>query len=134
MEQAKFVDKYMCKYNLQIPVYIEVNSDGKRAGVNPGDPLLLALGKEIHQNKGTALRGVLTHAGASYTAFTKEDMLAVSNLERDNTVMCAELLRKNGFPCPEVSIGSTPTALLGQDFTGITEIRAGVYMLISFHF
>ena len=40
----------------------------------------------------------------------------------------ARLLREAGFPCPVVSVGSTPTAFFGEDFSGITEVRAGVYV------
>jgi D-serine deaminase-like pyridoxal phosphate-dependent protein len=131
IEQAKTVNEHMCRGNFKIPVYIEINSDGKRAGVNPDDSLLVAVGKELYKNEGTELKGVLTHAGASYQAFTRNNMIAVADMERDNTVKCAETLRENGIPCSEVSIGSTPTAVFGRDFSGITEIRAGVYMFMD---
>ncbi len=41
----------------------------------------------------------------------------------------ADALRAAGLPCPIVSVGSTPTARFARDLTGITEVRAGVYML-----
>src|SRR5262249_58027566 len=37
-------------------------------------------------------------------------------------------LRAAGIPCPIVSAGSTPTATHSRDFTGITEMRPGVYV------
>jgi D-serine deaminase-like pyridoxal phosphate-dependent protein len=42
-------------------------------------------------------------------------------------VRAAQRLRDAGIPCPEVSIGSTPTALAAESLAGVTEVRAGVY-------
>jgi D-serine deaminase-like pyridoxal phosphate-dependent protein len=33
--------------------------------------------------------------------------------------------------CPIVSVGSTPTATFSDDLTGVTEVRAGVYMFFD---
>jgi D-serine deaminase-like pyridoxal phosphate-dependent protein len=38
-------------------------------------------------------------------------------------------LRSAGLPCPVVSVGSTPTARFARDLTGVTEVRAGVFMI-----
>jgi D-serine deaminase-like pyridoxal phosphate-dependent protein len=47
-----------------IPVLIEIDSDGHRAGVRPGDAdLLRAIAAAL---EGADLRGVMTHAGGSY--------------------------------------------------------------------
>ena len=43
----------------------------------------------------------------------------------------AEALRAAGHECPVVSVGSTPTAHFGEDLTGVTEMRAGVYMFFD---
>jgi D-serine deaminase-like pyridoxal phosphate-dependent protein len=43
-------------------------------------------------------------------------------------VQSAKALRDAGFPCPIVSVGSTPTAHFAQDLTGVTEVRAGVFV------
>src|SRR5213075_1981459 len=47
---------------------------------------------------------------------------------RQAIVGAAETLRANGISCPIVSGGSTPTATHSRDFTGITEMRPGVYV------
>jgi D-serine deaminase-like pyridoxal phosphate-dependent protein len=39
----------------------------------------------------------------------------------------ARRLREAGFPCPVVSVGSTPTVLFGESFEGIDEVRPGVF-------
>ena len=40
-------------------------------------------------------------------------------------------LRAAGLPCPIVSVGSTPTALSAEDLSGVTEVRAGVYVFFD---
>ncbi len=45
------------------PALIEINSDGHRGGLRPDDPVLVQIGRILH-NSG-CLRGVMTHAGES---------------------------------------------------------------------
>jgi D-serine deaminase-like pyridoxal phosphate-dependent protein len=49
--------------------------------------------------------------------------------ERAAAVAAAEILRGAGLPCPVVSVGSTPTARYADDLAGVTEVRAGVFMI-----
>ena len=108
-------------------VMIEIDTDGHRAGVAPDSELLLALGRTLHEG-GLRLAGVMTHAGASYEESTAEGLQRIAEQERARCVQAAERLRTAGLPCPEVSVGSTPTALSAQSLQGVTEVRAGVYV------
>jgi D-serine deaminase-like pyridoxal phosphate-dependent protein len=107
-------------------VLIEIDTDGHRGGLRPDDADLVRIGR-ILAGVGV-LRGVLTHAGSSYAARSRDAIVACSRLECSGIVNAARILRDAGLPCPVVSMGSTPTVLLGEDFSGITEVRAGVYM------
>lgn len=110
------------------PVLIEVDTDGGRAGVAPGDPRLVEIGRILHSAPGTELRGVMTHAGLSYGCRTPEALRAHSEQERSRAVAAAEALREAGLKAPVVSVGSTPTALFAERLDGVSEVRAGVYM------
>jgi D-serine deaminase-like pyridoxal phosphate-dependent protein len=46
-------------------------------------------------------------------------------------VTSAKALREAGLPCPIVSVGSTPTAHFARDLTGVTEVRAGVFVFFD---
>jgi len=70
----------------------------------------------------------MTHAGHSYSCDSVAQIAGVSEQERMAAVKAASMLRRNGFPCENVSVGSTPTALHAVSAEGITEIRAGVYL------
>ncbi|WKW12928.1 alanine racemase [Pseudogemmatithrix spongiicola] len=107
-----------------IPVLVEIDSDGHRAGVAPESALLL----EIAAILGADLRGVMTHAGESYQCVTAEAKRAMAAQERDAALSAAMRLRLAGHAAPVVSVGSTPTAHFADDLGGVTEVRAGVYM------
>jgi D-serine deaminase-like pyridoxal phosphate-dependent protein len=108
-------------------VMIEVDSDGHRAGIAPDDDRLLAVGGLL-QAGAARLVGVMTHAGASYECRSPAALVAMAEQERQRCVHAATRLRAAGLPCPEVSVGSTPTALSAQHLQGVTEVRAGVYV------
>jgi len=110
-------------------VMIEIDTDGHRSGVKPEDGSLLAIGETLQG--GARLAGVLTHAGSSYELSTPEALEALAEVERAGCVRAAERLRAAGFACPIVSVGSTPTALAARHLEGVTEVRAGVYVLFD---
>jgi D-serine deaminase-like pyridoxal phosphate-dependent protein len=131
VEQAEAVSTKASEHNIQIPVCIEVDCDGQRSGIKPDDQLLVDLAKMLNDSNNIELRGILTHAGASYHCKNTEDIKSIAAMERDTALRCAERFKQNYLPCPMVSIGSTPTALFAEDFQGITEVRAGVYMFMD---
>ncbi len=112
-------------------VLIELDTDGHRSGVLPESLELLKIGKLLHESDGTTLSGVMTHAGDSYACSSPKALLQIARQERDRTVFAANRLRDAGLPCPVVSVGSTPTALSIDDLSGVTEVRAGVYVFFD---
>ena len=108
-------------------VMIEIDTDGHRAGIKPDQPELLQVARKLLAG-GARLVGVMTHAGASYECRTQQALQAMAEQERSRSVQAANHLRAAGLPCPEVSVGSTPTALAAQHLQGVTEVRAGVYV------
>ncbi len=128
MAQARLLAERARAHDLVIPALIELDCDGHRSGVVPDDPLLTEIGRFLHTQKHTALAGVLTHAGESYNCRSIEAIQALADTEREAAVKSAEALRRLGLPCPIVSVGSTPTANFARDLSGVTEVRAGVFM------
>jgi D-serine deaminase-like pyridoxal phosphate-dependent protein len=110
--------------------WIEIDTDGHRSGIAPEGEDLIAVGRALSQ-PGVRLGGVMTHAGASYELDTPEALAAMAEQERSGCVRAAERLRAQGWPCPVVSVGSTPTALSARHLEGVTEVRAGVYVFFD---
>jgi D-serine deaminase-like pyridoxal phosphate-dependent protein len=129
LDQARAVVA-ACRDTLSIPVLIEIDSDGHRAGVRPDDPALTQIAEALHRG-GAELRGVMTHAGGSYDSRSEEDLIDAAEQERASVVRAAEALRAAGLPAPVVSVGSSPTAHFARDLTGVTEVRAGVFVFFD---
>ena len=110
----------------RIAVLIEVDCDGHRAGVREDDPRLLRIAETLAHHG--ILRGIMTHAGGSYACRTREAIADMAERERAAAVGAADRLRKAGFPVHTVSVGSTPTATFARHLSGVTEVRAGVYV------
>lgn len=128
--QAEAVARSSRESGDPIGVLIEIDSDGHRSGLAPDSPELVEVGRRLHEG-GADLRGVLTHAGESYNAVGEEALAAFAERERVAAVQAAEALRAAGLPSPVVSVGSTPTAHFARDLTGVTELRAGVYVFFD---
>jgi D-serine deaminase-like pyridoxal phosphate-dependent protein len=130
VEQAEAVAAASRRAGVKIPALIEIDCDGHRSGVQPTDAArLLAIGRAL--DGPAELRGVLTHAGGSYAARSAAALPQCAEAERRGVVDAAAILREAGLPCPVVSVGSTPTAHHVTDLTGVTEVRAGVFVFFD---
>ncbi|MFT0173196.1 DSD1 family PLP-dependent enzyme [Paraburkholderia mimosarum] len=118
------------EHNERFDVWIEIDVDGHRSGIAPEDDTLLAVAATL-SNGGMHLGGVLAHAGSSYDYDTHEDLVRIAEQERAGCVRAAERIRAAGLQCDVVSIGSTPTALAAEHLEGVTEVRAGVYVMFD---
>ncbi len=103
---------------------IEIDSGEHRAGVAPDGPELLAIAQALGRN----FAGISTHGGQSYDGRTPAEMNACGEVEAHAARTAAARLAAAGFACAIVSVGSSPTALSTNALSGITEMRAGVYM------
>lgn len=124
---ANLLAEHAHAHGTEVPVLIELDVDGHRAGIDPQGAELMDVAHALHASSGVALRGVMAHAGGSYACTDPAALLQAAREERDRSVNAAQRLRSAGLPCPVVSIGSTPTALAIDGLDGVTEVRAGVY-------
>jgi D-serine deaminase-like pyridoxal phosphate-dependent protein len=118
LEQARFAS--------HIPSLIEIDCDNHRSGVKPDDPRLPELGRAVKN-----LRGVMTHAGSSYSCRSTEAIAEVAEMERRAVVVAAETLKREKPSASIVSVGSTPTAHFARSLEGVSEVRAGVYVFFD---
>jgi D-serine deaminase-like pyridoxal phosphate-dependent protein len=116
---------------VEFAALIEIDSDGHRSGIKPGDPRLVDIGARLHGKAGSRLAGVMTHAGDSYNCGGIEEIRAMAERERAAVIACAKALDAAALPCDIVSVGSTPTATYAERMDGVTEVRAGVYMFFD---
>ncbi|WP_375338460.1 DSD1 family PLP-dependent enzyme [Variovorax paradoxus] len=130
VESARAIAEFGRANGEVFDVLIEVDTDGHRSGIRPEEDALLEVAHVLHDG-GMRLGGVMTHAGSSYELDTPEALRAMAEQERSGCVHAAQRLREAGLPCPVVSVGSTPTALMAEALEGVTEVRAGVYVFFD---
>jgi len=125
---ARQVTDWAKDQDITLECLVEVDVDGHRAGLEPNDPALVDCARILNDAEHTNFLGLMTHAGASYDCQGGEELRAMAQQEHDRMMAAVGALSKAGIDCEIVSIGSTPTALFAEDATGITEIRAGIYV------
>lgn len=76
-------------------------------------------------------RGLLSHAGQAYQCKTREEILQVAYREQEILTDVRLTLEKNGIEVKEISVGSTPTVLVSDQYESITEIRPGNYVFMD---
>jgi D-serine deaminase-like pyridoxal phosphate-dependent protein len=129
-EQARMLGAAGRAAGVTPSAFIEIDCDGHRGGLTATDPKLSMVAVALAE-AGVTLAGILTHAGESYSLCTPEALAGAAENERAVAVAAAAELRAAGHECPVVSVGSTPTAHSAEDLTGVTEMRAGVYMFFD---
>lgn len=128
-EVAAAIGKEAASLGARFGVLIEVDCGEHRSGADPASDELVAIADTIRAcSPQLELMGVMTHAGHSYAFDDPAAIAALAEVERYAAVASAELLRSLGHPCPIVSVGSTPTALFAEHLSGVTEVRAGIYL------
>ncbi|WP_203072619.1 alanine racemase [Falsiroseomonas ponticola] len=108
-----------------LPTLVEVDVGEGRAGVSVDGTALLAIAQAL----GPKLAGVLSHSGHSYAGRSDAQMAEIAEAERAGIVAAATRLREAGHKVAIVSAGASPTAMHARHLEGVTEMRAGVYMM-----
>jgi D-serine deaminase-like pyridoxal phosphate-dependent protein len=112
--------------NHTLNIRLEIDTGLRRTGVLYGDALALA--QRIHTLPNLKLNGIYTYRGPLLDGQPTLDLVAAGLQEGQLMVDLAELMRQNGVPIHDVSVGSTPTAPYAAQVKGVTEIRPGTYV------
>jgi D-serine deaminase-like pyridoxal phosphate-dependent protein len=130
LDQAHAVVAACQESKTRIPVLIEIDADDQRAGLRADDPRVIEIGRVLVEG-GAELRGVMTRSGGSYSQGGGDALSTAAEAERSAAVSAAAALRRAELPCALVSVGSTPTAHFARDLSGVTEVRAGVFVFFD---
>ncbi len=113
-----------------VHAWLEVDTGQHRSGVDPHADGAVDLARRMAAEGGVVFDGILTHAGQSYHARTREERAGVAETERATMVAFMARLSSAGVPVSGVSVGSTPGVAGARRLDGVTEIRPGNY---AFH-
>lgn len=129
---TRFLSKHLCN---NVGIFIKINTGYHRSGLLPEDNDIAKVVEIITNADKLDFKGFLTHAGHTYTAKGKDEILKIMDNSR-------QLLRNlkskylNRFPEITISYGDTPSCSLADDFSGFDEVRPGnfvFYDVMQYH-
>ena len=109
---------------MRLDILIKVDVGFHRCGIDPHSPAAPGTVRAIAGMPGIRFRGLLSHAGHGYAATSEKGAEAVAV---DEAQTLRDLASASGVPCPELSVGATPTARFSLQQDGLTEMRPGNY-------
>jgi D-serine deaminase-like pyridoxal phosphate-dependent protein len=112
----------------KLHVWLEIDCGSHRTGVNPDSQAAEELAGKLTNSQTLIFDGILTHAGHSYHAKSKDEIMKIAEEERSVMVHFAERLQTKGINIPSISVGSTPTMTLAKSLNGVNEMRPGNYV------
>jgi D-serine deaminase-like pyridoxal phosphate-dependent protein len=130
-DTVKALDAAASKAGVEFEVFVKVDCGTHRVGVEPDSDAALEIPRLLSDALNLNFAGILTHAGHSYDAKSKDGILEVARHERDSMVELATRIGRKGIAVPTVSIGSTPTMSCIDHLDGIDEIRPGNYIFFD---
>jgi D-serine deaminase-like pyridoxal phosphate-dependent protein len=125
------LDEAARRAGLTLDLFLKVDCGYHRCGVEPERPEALEIPRRIDDAANLRFAGILTHAGHSYHARSREELLTIARHERDLMTGFAARLRAEGVEVPTVSVGSTPTATHYDHLEGVDEARPGNYIFFD---
>ncbi|MEP6703922.1 MAG: alanine racemase [Acidobacteriota bacterium] len=130
-DTVKALDEAAGKVGAKFDVFVKIDCGTHRVGVEPDSAEAIEVPRLLSDAKNLNFAGILTHAGHSYDAKTKDGVLEVARHERDSMVELATRIGRQGIAVPTVSIGSTPSMSTIDHLEGVDEIRPGNYIFFD---
>jgi D-serine deaminase-like pyridoxal phosphate-dependent protein len=127
-EVLRAVESFHASTGIVFDLYLKVDCGYHRAGVDAGSPDSVRLAVTLGHSDALRFNGLLTHAGHSYNASTREDIARIAAeetacLTRFRALVASEI----GYSLVR-SVGSTPTASIVERFADCDEVRPGNYV------
>ncbi len=119
------MEAFAASHGARFRVLLKVDSGARRAGVDPDDPESVAFARRLATSRAVDFLGLLTHAGHSYAARSREEILPVAAREAEVLTSFREAI---GNPALIRSIGATPTASVVERIPPADELRPGNYV------
>jgi len=115
-----------------VGVYLKIDVGYHRTGVNAEDlSFVKRILSHLKECKNLIFIGFLTHAGQTYNARTKEEIVSVSKNAME-LFLALKVFLKDEFPLMQLSWGDTPSCSVLNDFYGIDELRPGNFVFYDY--
>jgi D-serine deaminase-like pyridoxal phosphate-dependent protein len=127
LEGARAISDSFARQDRAIEAFLEVDIGYRRCGVSAAEAL--DLGRKISRLPGLKLVGVMGYEGQIYDLNGREEVRAAARRSYDLLLGVSASLRSAGLDAPRVSVGASAGAEVAVETAGITEIRAGSYLM-----
>jgi D-serine deaminase-like pyridoxal phosphate-dependent protein len=127
VEVAEGVGRVGKDVGRDLPVLVDVDTGQHRMGRAAGEGSA-RLTLDIAGVPGVEVIGLSTHAGHAYRATDPQELRRIAEGEAHDVIETADVCEREGLRIREVSVGSTPTAMIAAGVAGVTEIRPGTYV------
>lgn len=123
------------KLQYKTGIFIKIDIGYNRTGLPPNSSEIKEIIEIISSHKNVYFKGFLVHAGHTYSAKGKSEILNIFESSKHKL----HILKQNyinNFPDLILSYGDTPSCSLADDFSGFDEIRPGnfiYYDVMQYH-
>lgn len=125
---ARQVAERASEEKVVLPVWIEIDVDNYRTGVDPASDEFSQLATTLAKGPWTRLAGIMSYGGASYGCATPDEAADLAERHRIALLETADKVEALGIRRPKLSFGSTPAVLRARSLEGIDEARCGIYV------
>jgi len=117
-------------------IFLEIDNGYNRTGILPAQVKEIdKIIEIISHSSNLTFRGFLTHAGNTYSAKGKEEIIEIME-DAKRKLNGLKQRHKASFPGTITSYGDTPSCSMADDFSGFDEIRPGnfvYYDVMQYH-
>ena len=129
VESLETVEFLREELQYDVNIWINIDTGYNRDGIAWHDNKKInQLASQINEANKMSLVGILTHAGHSYKARSREEILVIHEDTTNKMVEVQKKLQQEGFNKIQISVGDTPTASVAEDFSMVDEIRPGNFV------
>lgn len=108
--------------------FIKIDVGYHRTGIDPRNTVLIDKILEVADNSDRLdFKGFLTHAGHTYDARSREEILAI-HIQSIAIMSGLKNFHRKKYPELIISVGDTPSCSLAEDFSMFDEIRPGNFV------
>ncbi|MFW6309534.1 MAG: alanine racemase [Prolixibacteraceae bacterium] len=128
IENREAAEILAAKINTSLGIYIKTDTGYNRSGIAASKTGAIdSLLKIISKNKKLRFRGFLNHTGNTYQAKSTNEIFS-RHFDALLKMKSLKQRYEKDYPEIEISMGDTPSATIGTNFSGIDEIRPGNFV------
>ena len=126
LEVVNFLEMHL---RSPVDVWIKVDVGYHRTGIPWDDQQRLkSVARRINQCQKLRFAGILTHAGNTYHAKSRDEINSIFIETKQRMQASADLLRRFGNSHLQISVGDTPCCSIAESFEGVDEVRPGNFV------